>query len=98
MVNILCHVYVMYATTWYTKYNVCLTYFYIICLVQFLAELYIHGEKTYVIEKGERMTDVTVKRFPYKLTPEAMKAFEDIYDEWELNICKKYPHDSLIGG
>ena len=34
----------------------------------------------------------------YALSVEAMELFENPHDEWELNICEKYPHDLLIGG
>ncbi len=67
-------------------------------IVRFLTDLYVGGENTYVIESGERVTTVHVTRQSYSLTAEAMAAFEEIYDDWELNICKKYPHDALIGG
>ena len=37
-----------------------------------------------------------VDRKMYALSAEAMEMFENIHDEWELNICEKYPHDLLI--
>ena len=61
--------------------------------VEFLASLYVQGEQTYSIEDGEKIVSVIVDRTMYTLSPEAMKMFEDIHDDWELSICKKFPHD-----
>jgi hypothetical protein len=44
------------------------------------------------------LTNVTVTRTKYKLLSDAMAAFQAIHDDWELNICQRYPHDPLIGG
>ena len=66
--------------------------------VDYLATLYIEGEQTYTIEDGEKVVSVMVDRKMYALSPEAMELFENLHDEWELNICEKYPHDLLIGG
>lgn len=68
--------------------------------VKFLADLYVEGESTYVLEQGEKMANVMVKkRTEYKLSPDAMAAFEAKHDDdWEINICQRYPHDPLIGG
>ena len=66
--------------------------------VKFLADLYMKGESTYVIKQNDKKTDVTVNRVHYQLSQEALEAFEAIHDDWELNICKKYPYDPLIGG
>lgn len=63
-----------------------------------MATLYIEGEKTYTIEDSEKVVSVMVDRKMYALSPEAMDMFENIHDEWELNICEKYPHDLLIEG
>jgi hypothetical protein len=60
--------------------------------------LYVQGESTYVIEQQDKITNVTVTRTTYKLSSDAMAAFEAIHDDWELNICERYPHDPLIGG
>lgn len=66
--------------------------------VEFLASLYVQGEQTYSIEDGEKIVSLIVDRTMYTLSPEAMKMFEDIHDDWELSICEKFPHDVLIGG
>ena len=66
--------------------------------VKFLADLYVEGESTYVVEQCDKITNVTVTRTKYKLSPDAMAAFEATHDDWELNICQRYPHDPLIGG
>ena len=60
--------------------------------------MYVQGESTYVIEQQDKITNVTVTRTTYKLSSDAMAAFEAIHDDWELNICQRYPHDPLIGG
>jgi len=66
--------------------------------VDFLATLYIEGENTYTIEDGNKIVSVIVDRKLHRLSREAMALFEAKHDEWELNICKKYPHDAFIGG
>jgi len=67
-------------------------------LVAFLAELYIEGEKTYSIEENKKVVTVIVDRAKYEMTEEAAELFEAIHDKCELEVCKKYPHDVLIGG
>lgn len=76
------------------------TFFLTQFVVNFLADLYEKGESTYIIEHDDKkkMTNVIVKRTKYDLAPDALKAFEQIHDDWEMNICKKYPYDPLIGG
>lgn len=66
--------------------------------VDFLVQLYIEGETTYCIEDEEKLTSVEVKRKKFTLSKEAIDCFQKIHDEWELNVCKKYPHDALVGG
>lgn len=66
--------------------------------MDFLTDLYIDGEDTYAIEEGDRLRTVIVDRNKYELTAEALKNFEAVHDEWEMNICEKHPHDALIGG
>ena len=66
--------------------------------MDFLASLYVQGEQTYSIEDGDKIVSVIVDRTMYTLSPEAMKMFEDIHDDWELSRCEKFPHDVLIGG
>ena len=66
--------------------------------VEFLADLYVQGESTHDVQQWEKMTNVTVTRIKYELSKDAMVAFEAIHDDWELNICQRYPHDPLIGG
>lgn len=67
-------------------------------LVAFLAELYIEGEKTYSIEENKKVVTVIVDRAKYEMTEEAAELFEAIHDKCKLEVCKKYPHDVLIGG
>lgn len=67
-------------------------------LVNFLADLYIHGESTFEIEEKGKIKEVTVNRTRYHLTGEAMMQFKEIHDGWELDVCQKNPHDALIGG
>ena len=66
--------------------------------MDFLASLYFQGEQTYSIEDGDKIVSVIVDRTMYTLSPEAMKMFENIHDDWEQSICEKFPHDFLIGG
>lgn len=66
--------------------------------VKFLTQLYIKGEDTYTIEDEDKMTSVEVDRKKFILSPDAIDSFEKIHDEWELEICEKYPHDALVGG
>ena len=44
------------------------------------------------------MTLVEVDRKKHIPDQEAINSFEKNHDEWELNICEKYPHDALVGG
>lgn len=67
-------------------------------VVHFLATLYADGETTYEIENDEKITNVIVNRTKYKLSPEALTTFENVHDDWEMNVCKKYPYEPLIGG
>ena len=39
-----------------------------------------------------------VERKMYLLSEEAMEFFESLHDSWELEVCKKYPHNVLIAG
>lgn len=66
--------------------------------VNFLANLYVEGEESYSIEDDEKITSVEVKRKKFHLNEEALDCFETIHDDWEMNICQKYPHDALVGG
>lgn len=66
--------------------------------VDFLADLYIHGETTYQIEEKGKVKSVMVNRTEYTLTEEALETFEVIHDSWEKEICEKNPTDALIGG
>ncbi|CAB3997257.1 Hypothetical predicted protein [Paramuricea clavata] len=66
--------------------------------VNFLVELYMEGEQTYVIEEEEKITNVTVNRREYSLSPEALEKFQEVHDDWEMNMCQKYPYEPLIGG
>ena len=73
-------------------------YFPSFLVLEFLAKLYIQGEETYSIEEDKKVVTVIVERKKYQLTQEAMDLFEEVHDNWELEVCKKYPHDVLIGG
>ena len=66
--------------------------------VDFLADLYIHGETTYEIVDQGKMKTVAVNRTEYMLTTDAISEFKTIHDSWELDICEKNPYDALIGG
>ena len=59
--------------------------------------LYIEGEDTFTIEDGDKMTFAILDRKKYSLSSEAMREFEKVHDDWELNICKNVPHDVLVG-
>ena len=61
--------------------------------VCFLVELYTEGESTFVIDNDDKIINVIVNRKRYAFT-----AFENIHDDWEMNVCKKYPYQPLIGG
>lgn len=41
---------------------------------------------------------VTVNRAQFFLSEEALSAFEMIHDNWELEVCKRNPHDAVVGG
>ena len=73
-------------------------YFPSFLVVEFLANLYIEGEEIYSIEEDKKVLTVIVERKKYQLTQEAMDLFEEVHDSWELEVCKKYPHDVLTGG
>lgn len=79
----------------YIVYNIILQY---LLSVDFLADLYIHGETTYQIEEKGKLKAVMVHRTEYTLTKEALETFEVIHDSWEKDICEKNPTDALIGG
>ncbi len=85
-----------------TFYNLTLTLSYFITyqfiLVHFLADLYADGESTYVINDDDRITNVIVNRKKFKLSQDAFTAFEAVHDDWEMNVCKKFPYEPLIGG
>ena len=66
--------------------------------MDFLADLYIHGETTDEIVDQGKMKSVTVNRTGYHLTPDAISEFKTIHDSWELDIWEKNPYDALIGG
>lgn len=53
-----------------------------------MATLYIEGEHTYTIEDSEKVVLVMVDRKMYALSAETMEMFENIHNEWELNIVK----------
>lgn len=63
-----------------------------------MTDLYIHGENTFEIEENGKCKVVSVNRTEYELTDEAVAVFKEIHDEWELEVCKKNPHDALLGG
>lgn len=67
-------------------------------LENFLASHYIHGEKTFEVEEDGKRKTVKVERTEFNLTEKAISAFKVIHDEWELEVCKKNPHDALLGG
>ena len=77
-------------------YNLSQLYF--VLPVDFLADLYIHGETTYEIEEKGKLKSVTVSQTQYTLTEDAIREFEGIHDSCEKDICEKNPHDALIGG
>lgn len=57
-----------------------LTKIFFLCLaVDFLADLYIHGETTFTIEGNSKMKTVTVNRTQFLLSEEALSAFEMIH-------------------
>ena len=66
--------------------------------VTFLAQLYVNGEQTFEIHTNGKLKTVTVNRREYHLTKEAVIEFERVHDHWELDVCKKKPHDPLVGG
>lgn len=56
----------------------------------FLADLYIHGESTYVIEDENQLKAVPVKRTQYHLSLEALCSRNlKFHDNWKLRICQK---------
>lgn len=48
--------------------------------------------------KSGKVKTVSVNRTQFHLSEEAHAEYEYLHDEWEVNICKKHPHDPLIGG
>lgn len=64
----------------------------------FLTDLYINGENTFQIEDNGRQKVVSVERAEFVLTDDAISVFKRIHDEWEIEVCKRNPHDALIGG
>ena len=44
------------------------------------------------------MKTVSVNRTEFHLSEEAQAEYESLHDEWEVEICKKHPHDPLIAG
>ena len=67
-------------------------------IVNFLADKYLEGENTYVIDEDDKLTNVIVTRIKYNLSMEALEKFKAVHDEWELKVCEKVPFNSLIGG
>ncbi|KAL9977025.1 hypothetical protein ACROYT_G014386 [Oculina patagonica] len=63
----------------------------------FLADLYIRGESTFQIEDNGKQKVMSVERAEFYLTDEAVNVFRRIHDEWEIEVCKRNPHDALIG-
>ena len=66
--------------------------------MDWLADLYMHGESTFQILEQGKMKSVSVTRTEYSLTEDAIKEFTVIHDEWELDVCEKNPYDPLLGG
>jgi hypothetical protein len=60
--------------------------------------LYTEGESTYIINNDDKITNIVVNRKKLTLSPAAFTAFENVHDDWEMNICKKYPYEPFIGG
>ncbi|KXJ21109.1 hypothetical protein AC249_AIPGENE27735 [Exaiptasia diaphana] len=67
-------------------------------LVHTLAELYIHGQKTYNITEEGKTQVVTVNSTEFHLTNEAEQYFAQVHDNWEFNFCQKFEQDAIIGG
>ena len=57
-----------------------------------------HGENSYRIEDLGKKVAVYVDRTSFTLSSEAMSYFEEMHDEWEMDVCKNYPHDVVISG
>ena len=49
------------------------------------------GESTFEITQEKIATAVNRKKC--NLSTQALQAFEHVHDDWEMNICKKYPYD-----
>ena len=60
--------------------------------------MYIHGERSFELEDVGKVKHVTVQPTNFTLSSKALEAFEIIHDDWEMNVCQKYPHDPFIGG
>ena len=67
-------------------------------VVYFIATLYADGVTTYEIEHDKKITNVIVNRTKYKLSPKALTTLKNVHNDWEMNVCKKYPYEPLIGG
>ncbi len=85
-----------------TFYNLTLTpsHFvsYEFIVVHFLADLYTDGKSTYVINDDDRITNVIANRKKFKIPQDAFTAFQAVHNDWEMNVCKKFPYEPLIGG
>ena len=66
--------------------------------MDFLTDLYIHGESTYEIVEQGKLKTVSINRAEYILTQDAISEFKTIHDSWQLDICEKNPYDAFIGG
>lgn len=44
------------------------------------------------------MKTVTVNRAQFFLSEQALSAFEMLHANWELEVCKRNPHDAVVGG
>ena len=56
------------------------------------------SENSYRTEDLGKKVAVFVDRTSFTLSSEAMSYYEEMHDEWEMDVCKKYPHDVLISG
>ena len=53
---------------------------------------------TRIMEDVGKITNVSVNPTKFTLSSEALAALESIYNNWEMNVCEKYPHDPFSGG
>ncbi len=83
----------MYAIIQTKAFSIVLIY-----IVSMLTSLYERGEETYTTEDVAKVVVVHVDRRKYTLSQEAQETFEQIHDNWEMNICKAYQHDILLSG